>query len=69
MYRLTITQASDTEPYIVVDCDTLEQCSMYLKQYRKDVGLDVFINYDIIEYNELLVDSSELDNLDFSDIN
>lgn len=68
MYRLTIDQASDVMPYIVYDSDTLEGISDALKSYKQKYDTSKFINYDIIKFDEILVDSYELDNLDFSDM-
>lgn len=68
MYRLTIDQASDIMPYIVYDSDTLEGISDALKSYKQKYDTSKFINYDIIKFDEILVDSYELDNLDFSDM-
>lgn len=67
MYRLTITQASNKLPYIVVDCDTLDQCTQCLKDYKKRRN-NKFINYDIIKVDEILVDSSDLEDIDFSEL-
>lgn len=68
MYRLTIDQASDVMPYIVYDSDTLEGISDALKSYKQKYDTSKFINYDMIKFDEILVDSYELDNLDFSDM-
>ena len=68
MYRLTIDQASNVMPYIVYDSDTLEGISDALKSYKQKYDTSKFINYDIIKFNGILVDSYELDNLDFSDM-
>ena len=68
MYRLTIEQASDVMPYIVYDSDTLEGISDALKSYKQKYDTSKSINYDIIKFDEILVDSYELDNLDFSDM-
>ena len=68
MYRLTIDQASDVMPYIVYDSDTLEGISDALKSYKQKYDTSKFINYDIIKFNGILVDSYELDYLDFSDM-
>ena len=68
MYRLTIYQASNERSYIVYDNDTLEGISDALKCYKQKYDTSKFINYDIIKFDEILVDSYELDNLDFSDM-
>ena len=68
MYRLTIDQASDVMQYIVYDSDTLEGITDALKYYKQKYDTSKFINYDIIKFDEILVDSYELDNLDFSDM-
>lgn len=68
MYRLTIEQASNEMPYIVLDCDTLEQCSLYLQAYKKRQTSDSFINYDIIQYDEILEDSSTLEDVSLSEL-
>lgn len=68
MYRLTIYQASNDRSYIVYDNDTLEGISDALKSYKQKYDTSKFINYDIIKFDEILVDSYELDNLDFSDM-
>lgn len=68
MYRLTIYQASNEQGYIVYDNDTLQGISDALKSYKQKYDTSKFINYDIIKFDEILVDSYELDNLDFSDM-
>ena len=68
MYRLTIYQASNERSYIVYDNDTLEGISDALKCYKQKYDTSKFISYDIIKFDEILVDSYELDNLDFSDM-
>ena len=67
MYRLTIYQASNDRAYIVYDNDTLKGISDALKSYKQQYDISKFINYDIIKFDEMLVESFELDNLDFSD--
>ena len=67
MYRLTIYQASNERTYIVYDNDTLQGISDALKSYKQKYDTSKFINYDIIKFDEMLVESFELDNLDFSD--
>ena len=68
MYRLTIYQASNERAYIVYDNDTLKGISDALKSYKQQYDISKFINYDIIKFDEMLVESFELDNLDFSDM-
>lgn len=68
MYRLTITQSDQNQPYIVYDAHDLFECTQILQQYKKDHNLDNFVDYDIIKVDEILVYSTELENLDFSDI-
>lgn len=68
MYRLTIYQTSNEQAYIVYDNETLEGISDALKSYKQRYDISKFINYDIIKFDEILVESFELDNLDFSDM-
>lgn len=68
MYRLTIEQTSNEMPYIVLDCHTLEQCSLYLQAYKKRQTSGSFINYDIIQYDEILEDSSTLEDISLSEL-
>ena len=68
MYRLTIYQTSNEQAYIVYDNETLEGISDALKSYKQRYDISKFINYDIIKFDEMLVESFELDNLDFSDM-
>ena len=71
MYRLTITETDLNSPldvYIVRDFTFLHELTEFLKQYRTQVPNHVFQNYDIIKYDEILVDSYELDNIDFNEL-
>ena len=68
MYRLTIYQASSEQAYIVYDNDTLQGISDALKSYKQKYDISKFINYDIIKFDEMVVESFELDNLNFSDM-
>lgn len=68
MYRLTINQASNKNPYIVVDCYTLEECTKCLQDYKNRKSSKNFVNYDIIKVDEILVDSNDLNDIDFSEL-
>jgi hypothetical protein len=67
MYRLTINQTSKTMPYIVVDCQTLEECTKCLEDYKKRKS-SCFINYDLIKYDEILEDSNTLEDVTFPEL-
>lgn len=72
MYRLTIDQTKSTLPYIVVDCQTLEDVSNTLNAYKKQLkesnSEEQFIHYDIIEFNEILEDSYTLEDVSLSEL-
>lgn len=71
MYRLTITETDLNSPldvYIVRDFTFLHEVTDFLRKYKEQVPNPVFQNYDIIKYNEILVDSYELDNIDFNEL-
>lgn len=71
MYRLTIIELDFDNPrdnYIVRDFTFLHEVTDFLKKYKEQVPNHVFQNYDIIKYDEILVDSYKLDNIDFNEL-
>ena len=68
MYRLTITQASNTEGYLVADAETLDQIQLMLEDYKKQDRSKLFTGYDIIQYNEILEDSVTLEDISFTEL-
>lgn len=69
MYRLTITQKDMVMPYIVADAQSLDEVQAYLEDYKKrpDSGRK-FLNYDVLEYNEVLEDSNTLEDVTFPEL-
>lgn len=69
MYRLTITQKDMVMPYIVVDAHSLDEVQAYLENYKKRSDSErKFLNYDIIQYDEILEDSSTLEDVSLSEL-
>lgn len=72
MYRLTITQIPPLDLYIVCDYATLDEVSTTLRAYKQRLitqGKEqFFVNYDIIQYDEILEDSNTLENVSLREL-
>ena len=72
MYRLTITQIPPLDLYIVCDYPTLDEVATTLRAYKQRLineGKEqFFVNYDIIQYNEILEDSNTLEDVSLREL-
>ena len=72
MYRLTITQIPPLDLYIVCDYPTLDEVATTLRAYKQRLineGKEqFFVNYDIIQYDEILEDSNTLEDVSLKEL-
>lgn len=72
MYRLTITQIPPLDLYIVCDYPTLDEVATTLRAYKQRLineGKEqFFVNYDIIQYDEILEDSNTLEDVSLREL-
>jgi len=72
MYRLTITQIPPLDLYIVCDYPTLDEVATTLRAYKQRLineGKEqFFVNYDIIQYEEILEDSNTLEDVSLREL-
>ena len=72
MYRLTITQIPPLDLYIVCDYPTLDDVATTLRAYKQRLQREgkeqFFVNYDIIQFDEILEDSNTLEDVTFLEL-
>jgi len=72
MYRLTITQIPPLDLYIVCDYPTLDEIATTLRAYKQRLineGKEqFFVNYDIIQFDEILEDSNTLEDVSLKEL-
>ena len=72
MYRLTIQQTYPLETYIVENRETLDEITEFLQAYKnvlkKNNHEQFFVDYDLIQYDDILEYSNTLSDVTFPEL-